>query len=393
MLQSFLLAGFLQGLLIALFFLFHKTEVNKKAHRVLGVFLLAVSINMLAAAGFTSGNMAGYPYLIRVAELLPFLYPPLILFYTYYILYPEERFFQGYLLLFLPLVAGLIVLFPFYLKPAAEKVEIYSAMLKGNYPFSFYLLFIAKSLYGIIVLVICFLKVQRAEKLVRYIYSETRGREISWLKYLLLAFFFMWLMATLRFMIGYKINSVYVPGILLTALIYLLSYFTLKQKQLFSHSDVELLNQIDGSGDQAPDNSFTPAENRPVQKDIPEETGSRNRIENAEKIFDHVLNTSVSQKVYLNKELTLQQLAGLCGVRPNILSAVLNDYYQKNFYDFVNELRAKEAVTRLQDNAFSHLTIEALAEECGFKSKSTFYQSFKKLTGQTPTQYKKGLVG
>ncbi len=203
----------------------------------------------------------------------------------------------------------------------------------------------------------------------------------------------MWLMATLRFMIGFKINSVYVPGILLTALIYLLSYFTLKQKQLFSHSDVELLNEIDGSGDQAPENSFTPAENRPVQNDIPEETGSRNRIENAEKIFDHVLNTSVNQKVYLNKELTLQQLAGLCGVRPNILSAVLNDYYQKNFYDFVNELRAKEAVTRLQDNAFSHLTIEALAEECGFKSKSTFYQSFKKLTGQTPTQYKKGLTG
>ena len=76
-----------------------------------------------------------------------------------------------------------------------------------------------------------------------------------------------------------------------------------------------------------------------------------------------------------------------------MVSEVLNKFYKKNFYDFINELRAKEVVARLQDNAFAHLTIDALAEDCGFKSKSTFYQSFKKLTGQTPAQYKKGLSG
>jgi AraC-like DNA-binding protein len=87
----------------------------------------------------------------------------------------------------------------------------------------------------------------------------------------------------------------------------------------------------------------------------------------------------------------LQQLALICSIRANVISEVLNKFYRKNFYDFINELRAKEVVARLTDPAYENLTIDALAEECGFKSKSTFYQSFKKHTGKTPTQYKKGL--
>lgn len=108
---------------------------------------------------------------------------------------------------------------------------MYKEMLIGNYPFSLYILFAAKSAYGITVLFICFFKVRKAEKLIRNIYSETEGHKITWLKYFLLAFLFMWLMVTIRFAFGYRMSSVYVPGIILTLLIYLLSYFTLKQRQ------------------------------------------------------------------------------------------------------------------------------------------------------------------
>lgn len=116
-------------------------------------------MNLLAAAGFSKGSMINYPHLIRVAELLPFLYPPLIFFYTHYILYPEKKLSSKYWLLFFPLVAGLFVLSPFFIKSAAEKTGMYKEMLIGNYPFSLYILFVAKSAYGITVLFICFFKV------------------------------------------------------------------------------------------------------------------------------------------------------------------------------------------------------------------------------------------
>ena len=42
----------------------------------------------------------------------------------------------------------------------------------------------------------------------------------------------------------------------------------------------------------------------------------------------------------------------------------------------------------LVDAHYKNYTIESIGLECGFKSKSNFYITFKKLTGQTPNQYK-----
>jgi len=45
----------------------------------------------------------------------------------------------------------------------------------------------------------------------------------------------------------------------------------------------------------------------------------------------------------------------------------------------------------MADPSFDHFTILGLAQESGFKSKSTFNAVFKKMTGMTPSQYKKTL--
>jgi AraC-like DNA-binding protein len=174
---------------------------------------------------------------------------------------------------------------------------------------------------------------------------------------------------------------------------------------LFNQQDLELIAEIEAESNEPVASELVEKEEvheifaAAVEQKIPVEeiTKKENAVppstfsnEKAAELYQHILQTTLLQKAHLNKNISLQQLAVLCGIRANVVSEVLNKFYQKNFYDFINELRAKEVVSCLQDNSFSHLTIDALAEECGFKSKSTFYQSFKKLTGQTPIQYKKG---
>lgn len=94
-----------------------------------------------------------------------------------------------------------------------------------------------------------------------------------------------------------------------------------------------------------------------------------------------------SEELYRNPNLTLSNLAKELNVSKHTLSQYLNDNLGKSFSSFINELRIKKAQELiLSDKSY---TIEALGYESGFNSKSTFFTSFKKLTGQTPSEYRK----
>ena len=403
--KAFLIAGFLQGFLLALFFLFHKVVINKTAHRFLGALLLLLSLHLLAAAFYSAGELANYPNLIRLPELLPFLYPPLIYGYTASLIYQQQWLGKKYLLWFIPFITGDILLFPFFSQPVVEKIITYKQMLGGKYPPDYALLFWMKSVFGLFALIKSVQLVFKGTKEAKFLFAATEDKQLQWLRYFLSVLLTLWVIGTARYIAGFSMKSVFAGGIAVTSMIYVLSYFTLRQKQLFNQQDLELIAEIEAESNEPVASELVEKEEvheifaAAVEQKIPVEeiTKKENAVppstfsnEKAAELYQHILQTTLLQKPHINKNISLQQLAVLCGIRANVVSDVLNKFYQKNFYDFINELRAKEVVSCLQDNSFSHLTIDALAEECGFKSKSTFYQSFKKLTGQTPIQYKKG---
>jgi AraC-like DNA-binding protein len=93
-------------------------------------------------------------------------------------------------------------------------------------------------------------------------------------------------------------------------------------------------------------------------------------------------------KAYLNPELSLEELAQQVKIPKHHLTQVLNERINKSFYVFVNEYRIQEAVKRLNDIK-RDINILSLAFECGFNSKSSFNNYFKKVTGYTPSAYRK----
>jgi AraC-like DNA-binding protein len=97
------------------------------------------------------------------------------------------------------------------------------------------------------------------------------------------------------------------------------------------------------------------------------------------------------EKPYLDSSLTLQKLADTIGITTQHLSQTINERMNQNFFDFVNCYRIKEAKRLLVDPRGELLTILAIAEELGFNSKSSFNTAFKKITGMTPSEYKKSL--
>lgn len=115
----------------------------------------------------------------------------------------------------------------------------------------------------------------------------------------------------------------------------------------------------------------------------------------SKKITDHEANqlyTKLNHYIQLeerftNPNLKLADLASALNVLPHTLSQLLNDNYGKSFPQFVNEYRIEAAKKSLAQK--TNLTLESIGYDCGFNSKSTFYSTFKKITGLTPAAYQK----
>jgi YesN/AraC family two-component response regulator len=98
------------------------------------------------------------------------------------------------------------------------------------------------------------------------------------------------------------------------------------------------------------------------------------------------------EKPYLESKITLPQLASQFNTNPNYLSQIINELLNQNLYDFINKYRVDEFKERLENADALNYTLFGLAQNCGFSSKSTFHDVFKKHTGQTPAQYQSTLL-
>ena len=109
------------------------------------------------------------------------------------------------------------------------------------------------------------------------------------------------------------------------------------------------------------------------------------RIKELEKM-QYVVST---EKLYLDPNLSLTQLSKAVRMSPTLVSDLINRGLGKNFNDYINRYRVKTIVSRLSDENYSHLSILSIALDNGFNSKATFNRVFKKITGKSPSEYRK----
>ena len=92
---------------------------------------------------------------------------------------------------------------------------------------------------------------------------------------------------------------------------------------------------------------------------------------------------------YTHQDISLKKISEQLDTNSNTISRLINSETGNNFNDYINQKRIALAQARLFHPEFQQLTVEAIGESVGFRSKSAFYSAFKKHTGQSPSAYMK----
>lgn len=86
------------------------------------------------------------------------------------------------------------------------------------------------------------------------------------------------------------------------------------------------------------------------------------------------------------ENITLADVAQTVGITAGYLSTLFSQKLEKNFVDYLNELRISHACTYLKQN---YLKTYEIAYKVGFRDEKYFSKVFKKITGQSPSEYRK----
>lgn len=107
------------------------------------------------------------------------------------------------------------------------------------------------------------------------------------------------------------------------------------------------------------------------------------------RIIVRVRSLMTEAQIYKDGNLTLNSVASMVGVSSSTLSKVINQVTGKNFNNYINEFRVKEAMRLLSNTPENIRFVHGFYKQVGFQSRASFYRTFSKFAGTTPAEYKR----
>lgn len=373
-----------QGFLLSLLLFLKK---NKEIHLPLIVFLCLSSIDFAFQFLYASRIILSYPHLIYVTEPLTILRGVLIFMYVRNIYHDRPVFYKKDVLFLIPFVTYTVYYVDFYTTSASQKLKEYTAFLQEGMAMTENLVEWAfELLVSFPFVVASIVLLRKLDFQVKNEYSDIENFNYSMARKLLLGVLIVYIFEFLTIILsyfGFKYAEISNSISYFTAatLLYLLGY-----DALVRHNNITALKHPDtGTEEPVLPLPEMPTDTTKYKKNILS-------AEQSEAIAGKLRHSMETEKLYRNADIRLTTLAEALEENPNYVSQVINQLFGQNFYDFVNTYRINEAKMLLKSSQYNQLTIEAVGYDVGFKSKSTFYTAFKKMTTLTPVEFKNGYV-
>lgn len=359
--NSLILGGIVQG------FIFGAVVATSKKYRDTSTLILAVLIVI-----FSLNNLQYYVADARIFRLrylygytwtpLQLLMGPLFYFYGLKLLHPEKPIpKKTVIILLLPFAFGWLAVT--YLKATRTYLEA-----KPDYLLLEAILEFVSNFLAIYAVVRLFFETRIADRKEQAFGISKVLPKLKWFRNILIAFFILcvaWLIVIVMMVIDIQPYGVwYIIWISLSVMIYWIGHVGIYKfgvmeeiKKIRSHS-------LDRS-------SIVVVTNKQKSDHLT--------------LFENLI---INKKYFLDPELTLDKIADELNLSKSHLSRLINKELQTSFPDYINGLRIKEAQYYLKHPDFSNYTLVAIGLEAGFASKTTFNNTFKKVTGMTPSEFR-----
>lgn len=339
---------------------------------------LSLSYLILAGFGFLSvfmGNEANDPMLLAVSTLFIASFQALLFTATILVFiqpkFVQKRWVWGH---FLAICIGGAVLFIalFYL-PERPFFFLLSVMT---------VLYLLQQMYYVQM----FRKQYKAciRQLEDY-YDEDEDARLRWVKFSFYSALAIGLMALVAPFSGLWAYDGFV--VLYTAYYaYMVARFYNYQIQAgFIISAVVPLSTGEGLSSDGSDTKYTDTKKNDTEYADTEYTDAE--CQEKDRLFKERLEQWVTAKGYLQNDLSVDEIAGQLNTNRTYLRYYFRTYMHEDFRTWRSELRIREAKELL--GKYPDMSLEKVGEMVGFNHRANFFQQFQKVTGISPTAYKR----
>lgn len=353
------LIGSVQGYILALA-LSRLKESDLVSNRYLSLFLFVVSTTLLGRFFYTDTEMTILKFkLLFFGDCIIFLFGPFLYLWLTRVLGLKKKFNKKELVHFVPALIFFLSVTPLFFSFGQD----FWMVLNKFGPF-YSAEELGAILHNLIYIVISLITLRKFEA--NYKDQASTEPQTTFYRAILsvsLVAVIVWLVSNLlgRFSPDYMFSNLgyHSVWVIMSSTILGLGYYTIRNPELFL----------------------------PDTEEPEEEVKAKKPIDGLDKYLEKIEQIMTKEKAYLDPKLTLGKFSESAGIHTHLLSRIINEHYEKNFFDFVNSYRVEEFKEKITQENLVQFTILKLALESGFNSKTTFNKSFKKNTGETPKEY------
>jgi AraC-like DNA-binding protein len=363
---------------------------SDKRSRILGIYILLQSITLLEYVFYWTYLIQRMPWVCEISLLFPLLYGPLLMIYLDRS-FGNEKPLMKYRYHFIPFIVLLLFKIPFYISPSQLKLFHTHDILFGKY-FDYYPWFMLwhMSAYGVML----FMMIKNQSGV---------GAMRLWAKYLV-GFFIAFIALSLTYyLLSYTqsltTQSDYFISLASCGSIIFISWFGHGFDNVANGKTIEesLMNSTAKSKSVSSNEMIIVASKSATP--IIQEESKLDDVEKyrhsglpkslASKLSDDLEQLMQTEKLYHQNDLRLETLAEKLNSNKHFVSQVINQNFKVNFFEYINLKRIEEAKQLLRTAPRTQLNVIEIAYSVGFNNKGTFNSVFKKVTGVTPSEFRK----